>query len=197
MSSATGALRAYLETHDAWIEDLEIRALVPVYVRGDSGPGLAGNHFGLVFVELPLWIADPSERVKELKRRFDVVKHSPDATVALRLLGAMGMAAADIERMAVELFTRKASVMMTNVPGPPARIHIAGKTLSSIMMWAPVSGHLGVGLSLLSYAGEVNLGVAVDARLIADPEMITQSFESELQRLFREARSQSDVPAGG
>jgi diacylglycerol O-acyltransferase / wax synthase len=181
-AAVTGALRAYLDEHDAWVEDLEIRALVPVYVRGQTSAGI-GNHFGMVFVDLPLGITDPIERVKEVNRRFDVLKHSPDATAALWLLGALAVASGPIERTAVDLFTTKATVTMTNVPGPPAPVHLAGRVLGSMMMWAPVSGRLGVGLSLLSYAGAVKLGVAADAGLVSDPAAIVRSFEAEIAAL--------------
>jgi hypothetical protein len=182
VASVTGALRARLEASGAWVEGMEIRALVPVYVRG-KGPVKLGNHFGLVFVDLPLWIRDPVERVRELKRRFDGVKQSPDPGAALWLLGAMGVASGEIERICVDLFTRKATVMMTNVPGPPARVHLVGKALESMMIWAPVSGHLGVGLSLLSYAGEVKLGVALDAGIPVDPREIARDFTAEVKKL--------------
>jgi WS/DGAT/MGAT family acyltransferase len=181
-SCVSGALRTYIDTRAAWIEDTEIRALVPMYVRPQQATDL-GNHFGLVFLDLPLWLTDRIERVHEMKRRMDVLKQRPDAPMALRVLGAMGVASADIERMAIDIFTRKASVMMTNVPGPPAHVHIVGRKVKNMIMWAPVSGHLGVGLSVLSYAGAVTLGVASDAKIVSDPRVIATAFETEFNAL--------------
>ena len=86
----------------------------------------------------------------------------------------------EIEHIGIQLFTRKASVMITNVPGPPVEIHLAGSPLSEMLVWAPVSGHIGLGVSLLSYAGQVRLGIVADAKRVADPRAIVSAYEAEL-----------------
>lgn len=68
----------------------------------------------------------------------------------------------------------------TNVPGPPVEIHLAGGPLSEMLVWAPVSGHIGLGVSLLSYAGQVRLGIVADAKRVADPRAIVSAYEAEL-----------------
>jgi hypothetical protein len=103
--------------------------------------------------------------------------------VSLGVLDAMGVASTEIERIGVDLFTRKASVMITNVPGPPAELHLADHALRNIMVWAPVSGHIGLGISLLSYNGEVRMGVAADTRRVPDPEALVAAFERDIELL--------------
>jgi hypothetical protein len=51
------------------------------------------------------------------------------------------------------------------------------------MFWVPQSGRLGLGISILSYAGEVLLGVATDAGLVPDPEKIVEGFHKEFEAL--------------
>jgi WS/DGAT/MGAT family acyltransferase len=187
MACVTGALRGHLQAHGGLPDSGQIRALVPVYVKeADAGHAL-GNHFGLVYVELPLHIADSKQRVAELSKRLSAIKESPEAIVALSVLGALGIASSEIEHIGIDLFTRKATVMVTNVPGPPSEIHLAGRPLSSVMVWAPVSGHIGVGLSLLSYAGKVRLGIATDVRRCEDPRSIAERFARELDELVSSA----------
>jgi hypothetical protein len=48
------------------------------------------------------------------------------------------------------------------------------------MFWVPQSGHLGLGISLLSYAGEVRVGVSADAGRMPDPEALIAALEAEL-----------------
>lgn len=179
VAAVSGALANYLQTLGP-VAGLELRALVPVYVRDDSDPGELGNHFGLVYVPLAIDAADRHERLKKLQASFDAIKAQPDAVVALGVLGAMGVATSEIEHIGIQLFTRKASVMITNVPGPPVEIHLAGSPLSEMLVWAPVSGHIGLGVSLLSYAGQVRLGIAADAKRVADPRAIVSAYEAEL-----------------
>jgi hypothetical protein len=50
----------------------------------------------------------------------------------------------------------------------------------------PQSGRLGLGVSVLSYAGEVRIGVATDARLAPDPEAIVAAFPAALDELLVE-----------
>jgi hypothetical protein len=53
---------------------------------------------------------------------------------------------------------------------------------------------MGLGISILSYAGEVMLGVATDAGLVPDPEAIVEGFHQELVELAR-LSSATAVPA--
>jgi diacylglycerol O-acyltransferase / wax synthase len=183
MSAIAGALRSHLLQRGDRADDLEIRALVPVYVHPNTAFDGLGNHFGLVFVPLAVGVADRLERFREMKRRMDLLKASPDAVVALGVLGALGVASSELEHVAIDLFTRKATVMVTNVPGPRGRISIAGKPLSSLVVWAPISGHLGLGMSLMTYAGEARLGISSDAGLVPEPEALITAFEHEIAQL--------------
>jgi hypothetical protein len=180
VATVAGALRAYLVRREALPD--RMRALVPIYVRGRAAAGELGNHFGLVFVPLPIGIEGIDARIAAAKATMDDLKHAPDALVALGVLAAFGVASEELERIGVDVFTRKASLMVTNVPGPPAELHLAGRRLTTLVVWAPVSGHIGVGVSLLSYAGMVRMGVAADAGLVPDPEAITAAFEVLAER---------------
>ncbi len=182
VAALTGALARFLEEHGR-IDGLELRALVPVYVRDASAGDELENHFGLVYVSLPIAVRDRGERLRQLHQSFESIKAQPDAVVALGVLGALGVASTEIEHIGIQLFTRKASVMITNVPGPPVEIHLTGSALSEMLVWAPVSGQIGVGLSLLSYAGQVRLGVAADARRLPDPRVLVRFYEEELAAL--------------
>ena len=56
---------------------------------------------------------------------------------------------------------------------------------------------LGVGVSLLSYAGGVRLGIATDAGLVPDPEQLIAGFEQELADYHRLARLPESPPPVG
>ena len=82
------------------------------------------------------------------------------------------------------MFGSKATAVMTNVPGPREPIYFAGKPMRSMMFWVPQSARLGLGISILSYAGQVRLGVATDAALVPDPESIVKAFQSEMKEMI-------------
>jgi len=48
----------------------------------------------------------------------------------------------------------------------------------------PQSGDIGVGISILSYAGGVQFGLITDRRLVPQPQQIIDRFEPEFQKLL-------------
>jgi len=180
LTGVCGALRRYVEIRGGDIEGLDIRAVIPVNLRPEDAVGELGNKFGLVFLSLPIGIVPWRERLRELKRRMDALKTSSEAVVAFAVLNALGMASAEVESMAVSILGKKATAVMTNVPGPRQEIYMAGKAIRSMMFWVPQSARLGLGVSILSYAGQVRLGVATDAGLIPDPMTIIDAFQDEM-----------------
>jgi WS/DGAT/MGAT family acyltransferase len=183
VSVAAGALGRYLVRRGANTHGLEIHAMVPVNLRPADAPATLGNRFGLVVLGLPVGIADPRARVAAVKERMTALKQSPEAIVAHGLLGAMGFAPRPIEDLGVAFFGAKSSLVLTNVPGPKERLSFAGVPLRRILFWVPQSGPIGLGISILSYAGEVTVGVLADAELVPDPDALVSDLHAELSAL--------------
>lgn len=183
MAVAAGTLRRYVEARGHTPEDL--RAVVPVNLRPlhEPLPRELGNRFGLVYLPLPLGVEDPVERLWELKRRMDRLKRSPEAAVTFGMLAAVGVAPTAVERAAVEMMRKKASLVLSNVPGPKRPVYLAGTRLAGVMFWVPMAGRHGLGLSIFSYAGHVMLGVSADAGLVPEPRELIEDFEAELESL--------------
>ncbi|HZR07502.1 MAG TPA: wax ester/triacylglycerol synthase domain-containing protein, partial [Myxococcales bacterium] len=153
MGTLAGVLREWLIHAGREVPDRDIRALVPVFLGGRNAA--MGNRFGMAFVDLPLGEPDAGARIRALKKSMDAIKASPMAPVAFDVLRFFGIAGRAVEKIGVDIFTRKATVMVTNVPGPRSRIRLAGRELESVMVWAPTSGGLGLSVTLLTYGGEL------------------------------------------
>jgi diacylglycerol O-acyltransferase / wax synthase len=180
---ATGALRRYMEKRGQRTAGIAIRASVPVNLRPLDQAHKMGNAFGLVFLTLPIGIADPARRVRAIKKEMDELKGSPEALVAFGLLSLMGLAPVEVEQLGLRFFGSKATAVLTNVPGPRQPLYMAGRKIDKVMFWVPQSGHLGLGISILSYDGGVMLGIATDAGLVPDPERIVDSFKVEFEAM--------------
>jgi hypothetical protein len=73
---------------------------------------------------------------------------------------------------------------MTNVPGPPKHLYMAGARIEGLMFWVPQSGDIGMGVSIISYAGEVRFGLVTDRKLCPDPEHVIGRFGPEFENLL-------------
>lgn len=182
-ASVAGALGGWMRSRGGLPAGGEVRALVPVFLQGRAAEDALGNHFGLVFLPLPVAEADFRARLDRVKAEMDRLKASPQPTVAFGILGAMGVASDQLESLAVDLFARKGSLLLTNVAGPPTRLELAGEPLRRMLVFAPVAGEVTMSVSLLSYAGELRLGVAADPARMPDPERVVAAFEAELAGL--------------
>ena len=188
VTAVAGGLRRYLvaagdDVGNANNGGLEIRAALPVNLRDDADNGKLGNKFGLVFLTLPIYIEEPLMRLAEVRRRMLELKRSAEAPVTLGILGAMGLGTDAFREFVVRTLEPKATVVLTNVPGPPIPLYLAGQRIQELMFWVPQAGRLGVGISILSYAGNIHLGIATDAGLVPDPERVLAGVHEELARL--------------
>ncbi|NOJ98195.1 wax ester/triacylglycerol synthase family O-acyltransferase [Corallococcus coralloides] len=183
LTTVTGALRRYLATRDAPLED--VHALVPVNLRplDVPVPRELGNRFGVVFLRLPVHLPEPRRRLREVAKRMEQLKRSPEAVVTFGLLELLGRTPAALERAVVDVMGTKASLVATNVPGPRQPVSLAGSRLRGLTFWVPQAGHVGLGVSLFSYSGQVTVGVASDASRVPDPGAIVAAFQEELDSL--------------
>lgn len=184
-NGVAGGLRRYLESQGRLRKRLNIRAIVPVSLRPLEEMCSLGNQFGLVFLSLPVGIRDSAKRLAEIKRRMGKLKRSFEPVVAMQIMAALGASPKRVQDLVVRIFGAKGTAVLTNVPGPRQRLHFAGQPMGSFMFWVPQSARLGMGLSILSYAGEVRIGVATDAGLVADPERIVDGMQEELRVMVR------------
>ncbi len=198
ISAMTGGLRRYMIGRGEKVDGINFRAAVPVNLRSQEEMGTLGNKFGIVFLSLPVGIGDPLERLQEVRHRMDALKNTPEAVAAFGILNAIGMSPREVQTAIVEMFAAKATGVMTNVPGPPIPLYLAGSKITDIMFWVPQSGRVALGISIISYAGQVLLGVATDAGLIPDPEKIIDGFYEEhrlLMELVKEAKKEEKSEA--
>jgi WS/DGAT/MGAT family acyltransferase len=184
MSTIAGALGEYLRERGFDTSDLRVRASVPVNLRAAEEPLTLGNRFGLVFVEMALGLPNPLQRLYAMSDTMASLKGSMQPPMTLMVLGLMGMLPAVVQAPAIELFSRKATAVVSNVPGPRAPLYMCGQRVSEMYFWVPQSGTIGLGISLLSYAGQVYFGVISDRKLIAAPEEVVRRFGSEFERLL-------------
>ena len=184
MASMAGALRSYMLERGESLDGVSIRATVPVNLRPLEHAKKLGNHFGLVFLDLPVGEHHPVTRLLRVAESMRQLKQSRQAVVVYGLLAALGMAPPILQNLAFEVFSRKATTVATNVPGPQMPLYLAGGKISEQMFWVPQTGSIGLGVSILSYNGKVHFGLIADAKLMPDPDAVIRRFIPEFEKLL-------------
>ncbi len=183
LSCVAGAIGQYLRAEGEDVDGTQIRAMIPVNLRPLDQAYKLGNRFGLVPLLLPVGVANPIERVYEVRRRMHALKGSTQPLLAFLVLAVAGLLVKPAQDAIMDLFRRKTTAVMTNVPGPGQKLKVLGATLEETMFWVPQSGDIGLGVSILSYGGNVQFGVMTDTALCPHPQKIIDWFEPEFATL--------------
>ena len=183
LSSVAGALARYLRDRGDDTDGVALRALVPVNLRPMEKAYRLGNRFGLVFLDLPIGIRNPIERLYAVRGNMNALKGSYQPVLALGILAAMGAGPRPLQEALLGALARNATAVMTNVPGPQQPLWLAGARIASLMFWVPQSGDIGVGVSIISYEGKVQFCLIADAGLCPEPERVIERFAGEFEQL--------------
>ena len=184
LACVAGAIGAYLREQGDDPAGKEIRAMVPVNLRPLEKAWQLGNQFGLAPLILPIGIDNPVERVYAVRQRMNELKDSYQPVLAFAVLAVAGLMIKPVQDMVLELFSKKTTAVMTNVPGPAKPLKFCGATLRQTMFWVPASGNIGMGVSILSYGGGVQFGLITDKQLCPHPQEIIDRFEPEFEKLL-------------
>ena len=183
LSCVAGALRGYLADKGEDVAGVMVRALVPINLRPMEKAYKLGNQFGVVFLELPIGIENPVERLYAVRANMAALKGSFQPLLTLGLLAAAGAGPKMLQDQLVTVLARNATAVMTNVPGPQQPLYLAGSRIERFLFWVPQSGDIGMGVSILSYNDEVQFGLITDRGLCPDPERVIARFAPEFEKL--------------
>src|SRR4030095_13195244 len=106
------------------------------------------KRFCLIFGDMPLGVANPLRRLYAMHSTLAALKGSMQPVMTLALLGLLGTLPAAVQAPAVEVFSRKGTAVVSNVPGPKAPLYICGQRITEMYFWVPQSGSMGLGVSL-------------------------------------------------
>jgi len=185
MATIAGGLRQFLQGRRGTPRPTHVRTLVPVNVR-EEVDGTLGNHVSALLVTLPLGITDPRRRLMTIAARMRAAKASKQADAGKTLAGAAVPLLALLMRFAERL--KSFNLVVTNVPGPPVPLFLAGASLRHVFPQVPLFVNQGLGIALFSYAGKLYWGLNADRDSLPDiaelKDALLHSFD-ELHSLTR------------
>jgi WS/DGAT/MGAT family acyltransferase len=201
LALCTGALRAYLTER----EDLPARALsvgIPVSTRADGDSSL-GNQLSYLAVPLPTNVAEPEERLRAIVHETRAAKGVHEALRASPL-GSVADTAPPFMLAALFRLAYQSHVLgyipgmmntiVSNVPGPPVDLYIAGARLTGIYSASVLLDQMGLNITLYTFKDRVDFGIHVDPDLIDDPWAIANAIPAALVELMHAARLGEPTP---
>lgn len=183
----TGALRRLLEHRGEPVDDLELRAFVPVSLRGDAeGSSLGGNRVSGFIVALPVSEPDPVRRLAAVHEATRELKENKQAAGIHFLTEMQGFAPpmlmAQAGRQAMQQATF-ANLTITNVPGPQKQLYFLGAKLLELHPMVLIGNQLTLNVAIMSYNGALSIGLCSDFDANPDLEVTTRAVEASLAEL--------------
>ena len=122
-------------------DGLELRALVPVSIRGADEHGQMGNRLAAMRGPLPVYVEDPVDRLRVVRAAMDGLKESKQAVGAEVLAGVQNLAPPTILAQAsrVNFSTRLFNLLVTNIPGPQVPLYLLGRRMLDVFPLVPLA----------------------------------------------------------
>jgi hypothetical protein len=164
-----------------------IRVLVPASVReGAEAAAEHANRIAFLAVDLPLGTDDPGRLLRTVRGRTRARKAAGDARAGDALLRAADLLPAAGRRRIARTAAAAArfTLVVSNVPGPPARLALLGRDLTAGWPAVPLLDGHALSIGALSYDGALHVGVFADAHVVPDAEAIAGDMQAALGRLL-------------
>jgi diacylglycerol O-acyltransferase / wax synthase len=197
LSIVAGALRTFLLARGHPTEGVELRALVPVSVRSEAERQAGGNRIVVMRGPLPVYIADPIQRLRFVSAAMAGLKESKQALGAEVIAGVQNFAPPTILAQAsrINFSTRLFNLIVTNVPGPQFPLYVLGREMLLAYPIAFLPERHALAIAIMSYNGQLNFGLLGDFDALPDIDALADSLARELRALVDGARRQAAIPA--
>jgi WS/DGAT/MGAT family acyltransferase len=192
-----GALRTYLKKHDE-LPEASLVAWCPVNVSKDPEQGAPGaNNLSGMSVAIGTGIADPIERLTSIRAATASAK-AAESGVGARMLteltqhipsaGMAGLA----RLMSNESFAPKfCNLFVSNVPGSPVPLYMAGAKCSHQFGLAPLGNGMGLFMAVGSYNGKLVFNIISDRKILPDMEFFRECLQASHLELLEAAKQAS------
>jgi diacylglycerol O-acyltransferase len=160
VAGVAGGLRRYHEKHDVVVRDLHLT--MPISLRTEADP-IGGNRITLMRFDVPVGIADPARRIRDIHEHADAVRHEPSLSYTQAIAGVLNL----MPRWYIGSILRHVDIVASDVPGLPVRVYLSGAPVGIQYAFGPTIG-AAVNVTLLTYVDTCALGINVDTAAIPD-----------------------------
>ena len=172
VASVVRGLMHYHDQHGVAVSGF--RALMPVNVR-DSADREGGNHFVPARFVVPVH-RDIADCVAEVRRNAEQWKHTPGLAMSEVLATGLSALPAALTRGLWGSMLMGDDFCITNIPGPPLQVFLAGAAITGIYAVSPPSG-ASLSVSLVSTAERACVTITADVAAVPDSPKLASCIE--------------------
>jgi diacylglycerol O-acyltransferase len=191
MALCASALRDYLTQIDA-LPAKPLIAAMPVSLRA-GGDAEVNNQVSMVQCPLPTDRDDPLERLLAVKAATLGIKQRVAQVRDLIPMDFPGLGAPMWATGLSKLWARTrlaerlpplANVAVSNVPGPPVPLYLAGARVRHIFPVSIVTHGLGLNITVQTYAGMLEFGITACRDALPRPDRLARRLQPALEALL-------------
>jgi WS/DGAT/MGAT family acyltransferase len=194
LATATGALRSYLQQHDA-LPDKPLLVACPVSVRNEETEDIeSANKVSAMFVSLPTHLDDVGERVDAIREATRGAKEENRAIGARTIMELGELGGPRMFGLANRFLGGLASrglvpvnLVISNVPGPPFPLYLGGARMVSMLPLGPPIDGAGLNITVLSYLDRIDWGFIACRELAPDLWQLAHAVEDAHAELMKAA----------
>ena len=204
LAICAGALRSFLDARGE-LPDAPLLAMVPMSVRTPEQSGTFGNRVTTMLAPIPTHIADPAERVCAAQTAMNAAKERHQAVPATVLQDTNEIIPPAIFASAARITARivlrhptqaLANTIISNVPGSPVPLYLAGARLEALYPISAVTHGIGLNITVMSYCGGLDFGIVADHDLVNDAWAIAAALREAQAELVGLVSTQSPIAVG-
>lgn len=170
VAGVAGGLRRYHEKHGVGVGALHLS--MPISLRAkDDGPG--GNRITLMRFDIPVDLADPTERIRQIRERTEQVRHEKSLPYTQLIAGFLNR----VPRWYIGSILRHVDFVASDVPGIPVPVTLGGARVLMQYAFGPTIGSA-VNVTLLTYVDTCALGIDVDGGAIPDVGLFVECLRA-------------------
>jgi WS/DGAT/MGAT family acyltransferase len=183
LAAVSGGYRALLAERGDDVDEAQVRSLVPVSTRHDDGQGVPDNRVSALFIDLPVHLDDPVDRLDAVRAQMAQLKSSGIAEAGETLFTAgdlvpplvLDLVSRSVMRSSRRFGQHSLNTVTTNVPGPQLPLYCLGHEMTEYRPFVPISHGLRVGTAILSYNGRLFFGITGDYRTVPEVALLAES----------------------
>jgi WS/DGAT/MGAT family acyltransferase len=194
LTIVAGALRE-LSSRTGAAPSQPLKVMVPVSMRaaGEAGPG---NRISMVYIQLPVHLGTPIERLEAVRKEMQALKDSGRAEGTETLYAVSSFVPAPLRSPMVKALAspRVFNLTISQSPGPRGDLRVLGCEMDEVYSVVPISEQHSLAIGMVRYRRELFIGCYADPIALPEVTDLPALLDAELNALAQQHSRAGGAP---